>query len=108
MYRDNMMMNDNVLHCAHVMGCKKGVSCLSTCIFPDKTSYPIGDSTAPRTFSPMESVDRCGELCVCGVGHRALTPTLSNGLTSRVLQMKRWSITALPTRRMRATPMLSE
>jgi len=43
MYRDNMMMNDNVLHCAHVLGCKKVVSCLSTCIFPDKTSYPIGD-----------------------------------------------------------------
>jgi len=43
MYRDNTMINDNVLHCAHTVGCKKVVSCLSTCIFPDKTPYPIDE-----------------------------------------------------------------
>lgn len=42
MYRDNMAMNDNVLAAAHQHGCKKVISMLSTCVFPDKTSYPIG------------------------------------------------------------------
>jgi len=41
--RDNLRMNDNVLSCAHRAGVRKVVSCLSTCIFPDKTSYPISE-----------------------------------------------------------------
>lgn len=44
MYRDNMLINDNVIHCAHEAKCQKVLSCLSTCIFPDKTSYPIDES----------------------------------------------------------------
>ncbi|KAF0686644.1 Aste57867_21568 [Aphanomyces stellatus] len=43
-YRANAAMNDNVLACAHEYGVKKVVSCLSTCIFPDKTTYPINES----------------------------------------------------------------
>ncbi|KAI9034573.1 hypothetical protein DFJ74DRAFT_600760 [Hyaloraphidium curvatum] len=43
-YRDNMLMTDNVLECAKNHGVKKVVSCLSTCIFPDKTYYPIDES----------------------------------------------------------------
>jgi len=54
MYRDNMMINDNVLHCAHAVGCKKVVSCLSTCIFPDKTSFPI-DETMVHNGAPHHS-----------------------------------------------------
>jgi len=42
--RDNLKMNDNVLACAHQAGVTKVVSCLSTCIFPDKTTYPIDES----------------------------------------------------------------
>lgn len=35
--RDNIKINDNVLQTAHDMGVTKVVSCLSSCIFPDKT-----------------------------------------------------------------------
>jgi len=54
MYRDNCMINDNVLHCAHATGCEKVVSCLSTCIFPDKTSFPI-DETMVHNGPPHPS-----------------------------------------------------
>ena len=37
-------MNDNVLQTAHENGVEKVVSCLSTCIFPDKTTYPIDET----------------------------------------------------------------
>ena len=44
MYEKNMLMNHNVLSCCHEYHVKKVVSCLSTCIFPDKTSYPINET----------------------------------------------------------------
>ena len=37
-------MNDNILHNSHETKVKKVVSCLSTCIFPDKTTYPIDET----------------------------------------------------------------
>jgi len=37
-------MNDNVLQISYETGVKKVVSCLSTCIFPDKTEYPIDET----------------------------------------------------------------
>lgn len=37
-------MNDNVLQTAHEHDVVKVISCLSTCIFPDKTRYPIDES----------------------------------------------------------------
>jgi len=43
-YRDNTLINDNVMECCRIYGVKKLVSCLSTCIFPDKTSYPIDET----------------------------------------------------------------
>ena len=43
MYEKNTIMNYNVLKCCHDFDVKKVVSCLSTCIFPDKTSYPINE-----------------------------------------------------------------
>ncbi|KAH9962135.1 hypothetical protein BC827DRAFT_1199182 [Russula dissimulans] len=42
--RDNMLINDNVLQCAHETGVTKVISCLSTCIFPDKVTYPLDES----------------------------------------------------------------
>ncbi len=44
MYEVNTLINLNVLKCAHEVGVKKCVSCLSTCIFPDKTEYPIDET----------------------------------------------------------------
>lgn len=43
MFHDNMMINDNVLSTCHELGVTKVISCLSTCIFPDKTTYPINE-----------------------------------------------------------------
>ncbi|XP_065751407.1 GDP-L-fucose synthase isoform X2 [Phocoena phocoena] len=43
-WRKNIHINDNVLHSAFEVGARKVVSCLSTCIFPDKTSYPIDET----------------------------------------------------------------
>jgi len=54
MYRDNMAMNDNVLAAAHEHGCQKVISMLSTCVFPDKTSYPI-DETMVHDGPPHSS-----------------------------------------------------
>lgn len=42
--RTNMHINDNVLETSFKTGVKKVVSCLSTCIFPDKTTYPIDET----------------------------------------------------------------
>lgn len=42
--RKNIHINDNVLHSAFEVGARKVVSCLSTCIFPDKTTYPIDET----------------------------------------------------------------
>ncbi|CAG8433789.1 11371_t:CDS:2 [Diversispora eburnea] len=52
--RDNILINDNILHSAHQYKVEKVVSCLSTCIFPDKTTYPI-DETMIHNGPPHES-----------------------------------------------------
>jgi GDP-L-fucose synthase len=44
MLETNLLINSNVLKASHVIGVKKLVACLSTCIFPDKISYPINES----------------------------------------------------------------
>ncbi|XP_046967146.1 GDP-L-fucose synthase [Vanessa cardui] len=43
-FRENMAINDNVLHACFKNNVKKVVSCLSTCIFPDKITYPIDET----------------------------------------------------------------
>lgn len=53
-FRINMAINDNVLSLSHEFGVKKVVSCLSTCIFPDKTTYPI-DETMVQNGPPHSS-----------------------------------------------------
>ncbi|KAI6096163.1 epimerase-domain-containing protein [Pisolithus croceorrhizus] len=39
--RDNMLINDNVLYTARIKKTRKVISCLSTCVFPDKIDYPL-------------------------------------------------------------------
>uniref|UniRef100_A0A8C2NNZ3 GDP-L-fucose synthase n=1 Tax=Capra hircus TaxID=9925 RepID=A0A8C2NNZ3_CAPHI len=53
-HRKNIHINDNVLHSAFEVGVRKVVSCLSTCIFPDKTTYPI-DETMIHNGPPHSS-----------------------------------------------------
>ena len=43
-WRYNTQMNDSIMLCCKEFGVKKLVSCLSTCIFPDKTTYPINET----------------------------------------------------------------
>lgn len=40
----NMAINQNVLSVSFDNKVKKVVSCLSTCIFPDKITYPIDET----------------------------------------------------------------
>lgn len=47
-----MHINDNVLHSAFEVGTRKVVSCLSTCIFPDKTTYPINETMVRGKAGP--------------------------------------------------------
>lgn len=47
-------MNDNVLLVSHETNVAKVVSCLSTCIFPDKVQYPI-DETMVHNGPPHDS-----------------------------------------------------
>lgn len=44
MLEQNLLINYNVIKNCHDYKVKKVVCCLSTCIFPDKTSYPINES----------------------------------------------------------------
>ena len=43
MFEDNMLMNINVIQCAYKSKVRNLVCCLSTCIFPDNTTYPINE-----------------------------------------------------------------
>jgi len=42
-WNHNVNMNQNVMKCSFDSNVQKLVSCLSTCIFPDKTTYPINE-----------------------------------------------------------------
>uniref|UniRef100_A0A6Q2YQV4 GDP-L-fucose synthase n=1 Tax=Esox lucius TaxID=8010 RepID=A0A6Q2YQV4_ESOLU len=53
-WRNNVYINDNVLQAAHEVDAVRVVSCLSTCIFPDNTTYPI-DETMIHNGPPHES-----------------------------------------------------
>ena len=45
MLEKNLMINYNVVKCSHNYKVEKLISCLSTCIFPDKVEYPIDESS---------------------------------------------------------------
>ncbi len=54
MLEGNLMINYNVLKAAHKADIQRVVSCLSTCIFPDATVYPINEQmlhNGPPHFS---------------------------------------------------------
>lgn len=42
-FRNNIMINTNVLECARLAGVKKLISFMSTCVFPDKCTYPLNE-----------------------------------------------------------------
>ena len=44
MLENNVIMNINVIQCAHKHNVQHVMCCLSTCIFPDKVEYPIEEN----------------------------------------------------------------
>tara|TARA_Y100000591_G_scaffold333401_1_gene377235 strand:+ start:15429 stop:16361 length:933 start_codon:yes stop_codon:yes gene_type:complete len=44
MFENNTLINFNVVKYSHEFKVKKLICCLSTCIFPDKTTYPINET----------------------------------------------------------------
>ncbi|TFK25450.1 epimerase-domain-containing protein [Coprinopsis marcescibilis] len=52
--RDNILINDNVLSTSKDTQVAKVISCLSTCVFPDKVSYPL-DETKIHAGPPHDS-----------------------------------------------------
>ncbi|KII66976.1 GDP-L-fucose synthase [Thelohanellus kitauei] len=52
--RTNMKINENILDAAVQWRVSKCISCLSTCIFPDKTEYPI-DETMVHNGPPSDT-----------------------------------------------------
>ena len=44
MFEKNSLINLNVIQASYTVGVKRLIACLSTCIFPDKTSYPIDET----------------------------------------------------------------
>ena len=43
MFEKNLQINYNVVKCSHKYNVRKLIACLSTCIFPDKITYPIDE-----------------------------------------------------------------
>ena len=43
-YRDNVLINTNVIHSSYLTGVERLVCFLSTCIFPDNIDYPLDES----------------------------------------------------------------
>ena len=43
MFEKNLMINYNVVKSCYIYNVKKTINCLSTCIFPNKTTYPINE-----------------------------------------------------------------
>jgi GDP-L-fucose synthase len=54
MLEKNVSMNLNVIKMCHEFKVKKVIACLSTCIFPDQTTYPINENML-HTGPPHES-----------------------------------------------------
>ena len=42
--RENTLINDNILHTSYETKVVKLISCLSTCVFPDKVEYPLDEN----------------------------------------------------------------
>lgn len=61
-WRNNVIMQDNIFQACKDAKVQKLVSCLSTCVFPDKTTYPIDETMVHNgpPHSSNEVRDRAG------------------------------------------------
>ncbi|MBT8540439.1 GDP-L-fucose synthase [Polynucleobacter paneuropaeus] len=44
-FRNNILINTNVLESARLAGCDRLISYMSTCVFPDKCEYPLNEKS---------------------------------------------------------------
>jgi GDP-L-fucose synthase len=44
-FRNNILINTNVLEAARLSGCNELISYMSTCVFPDKCEYPLNEKS---------------------------------------------------------------
>jgi GDP-L-fucose synthase len=44
-FRNNILINTNVLESARLAGCERLISYMSTCVFPDKCEYPLNEKS---------------------------------------------------------------
>ena len=82
MFEKNTEINLNVLKCCHKFNVKKCISCLSTCIFPDKTSSPSLSSYA--SYAPVEAPDGTEALPKLLSSKRTSTSTVGLPLLSNI------------------------
>jgi GDP-L-fucose synthase len=86
MLEDNLLINTNVLKASYSAGVQNLVACLSTCVFPDKTTYPINetmlhdgpphDSNEGYAYAKriLETQCKCYS-SECGVNFNCIIPT---------------------------------
>jgi nucleoside-diphosphate-sugar epimerase len=70
-WRNNIIMQDNIFQACKDYKVDKLVSCLSTCVFPDKTTYPI-DETMIHNGPPHFSNEVGAKAGLCSMARRAL------------------------------------
>lgn len=83
-WRDNIIMQDNIFQACKDYKVQKLVSCLSTCVFPDKTSYPIDETmvhNGPPHFSNEvrnTASPYCSMLAAIALGTGSIRMSLSS------------------------------
>lgn len=78
LFRDNLIMNNNVLECSREFKVRKVISCLSTCIFPDKTTYPIDESMIHNGPPHDSNFGYAYAKRMIDIQNRYLVPTMNN------------------------------
>jgi len=112
--RGNLLINDNVLQNAHDFKVKKVVSCLSTCVFPDKVSLNGNSTSSPfASFSSVSIIHPISSLylflsfyllsCIPAFSTFALSspPELtrfrSHNYPSRIAPLQQFSFLTIPS-----------
>lgn len=82
--RDNMLINDNVLHTSHETGVKKLISCLSTCVFPDKVTYPLDETKIHEGLPHHSNFGYAHAKRMVDVANRAYKDQYGSNFTSAI------------------------
>ena len=100
-WRKNIFMQDNIMLLSKEFGVNKLVSCLSTCIFPDKTTYPIDETMIhlgpPHSSNEVSSslLSACMPTSIAGgLTQHASQACPKIGLLRAVLRQSTWCHTA--------------